>query len=57
MVYEVLVIWDESQLKPQKCQLEPELFAQKVEALRKKVLFNYEIESRLFTMDDMYSQK
>lgn len=53
MVYKVLVIWNESQLKPQKYQLEQELFAQKVEALRKKVLFNYEIESRLFTMDDM----
>ena len=42
-----------AEVKRQAKNFKPELFAQKVEALRKKVLFNYEIESRLFTMDDM----
>ena len=42
-----------AEVKRQAKNFKPELFAQKVEALRKKVLFNYEIESRLFTMEDM----
>ena len=31
----------------------PERFAEKVELLRRKVLFNYEIETRLLSMEDM----
>ena len=42
-----------AEVKRQSKNFKPELFAQKVEALRKKVLFKYEIESRLFSMEDM----
>ena len=42
-----------AEVKRQSKNFKPELFAQKVEVLRKKALFNYEIESRLFSMEDM----
>ncbi len=42
-----------AEVKRQAKNFKPELFAQKVEALRKKILFKYEIESRLFSMEDM----
>ena len=42
-----------AEVKRQSKNFKPELFAQKLEALRKKVLFKYEIESRLFSMEDM----
>ena len=42
-----------AEVKRQAKNFKPDLFAQKVDALRKKVLFNYEIESRLFSMEDM----
>lgn len=42
-----------AEVKRQSKNFKPDLFAFKVEALRKKVLFKYEIESRLFSMDDM----
>ena len=37
-----------AEVKRQAKNFKPELFAGKVEALRKKALFHYEIESRLF---------
>lgn len=42
-----------AEVKRQSRNFKLELFAQKVEALRKKALFNYEIESRLLSMEDM----
>ena len=42
-----------AEVKRQSKNFKPELFAQKVEALRKKALFNYEIESKLLSMEDM----
>ena len=42
-----------AEVKRQAKNFKPELFAQKVEALRKKILFKYEIESRLFSMEEM----
>lgn len=42
-----------AEVKRQAKNFKPELFAGKVEALRKKALFHYEIESRLFSMEDM----
>ncbi len=42
-----------AEVKRQSKNFKPDLFALKVNALRKKVLFKYEIESRLFSMDDM----
>ena len=42
-----------AEVKRQSKNFKPELFAQKVEALRKKVLFKYETESRLFSLEDM----
>lgn len=42
-----------AEVKRQSKNFKPDLFTLKVEALRKKVLFKYEIESRLFSMDDM----
>ena len=42
-----------AEVKRQSKNFKPELFAQKVEALRKKVLFKYEIESRLLSLEDM----
>ena len=42
-----------AEVKRQSKNFKPDLFAQKVEALRKKALFGYEIESRLLSMDDM----
>ena len=42
-----------AEVKRQSKNFKPDMFALKVEALRKKVLFKYEIESRLYTMEDM----
>lgn len=42
-----------AEVKRQGKNFKPEVFAEKVEALRNKHLFKYEIESRLFTMEDM----
>lgn len=42
-----------AEVKRQSKNFKPDLFALKVDALRKKVFFKYEIESRLFSMDDM----
>ncbi len=42
-----------AEVKRQSKNFKPDLFARKVEELRKKVLFNYDIESRLFSMEDM----
>ena len=42
-----------AEVKRQSKNFKPDLFALKVDALRKKILFKYEIESRLFSMDDM----
>lgn len=42
-----------AEVKRQSKNFKPELFAQKVESLRKKVLFKYEIESRLLSLEDM----
>lgn len=42
-----------AEVKRQRKNFKPELFLQKVEAIRKKVLFNYEIETKCLTMDDM----
>lgn len=42
-----------AEVKRQSKNFKPDLFALKVDALRKKVLFKCEIESRLFSMDDM----
>lgn len=42
-----------AEVKRQKKNFKPELLQQKVEAIHKKVLFKYEIESRCLTMEDM----
>ena len=42
-----------AEVKRQSKNFKPDLFAHKVEELRKKVLFKYEIESRLLSMEDM----
>ena len=42
-----------AEVKRQSKNFKPDLFALKVEELRKKGLFKYEIESRLFSMEDM----
>lgn len=42
-----------AEVKRQSKNFKPELFALKVEALHKKALFKYEIEKRLFSMEDM----
>lgn len=42
-----------AEVKRQSKNFKPDLFALKIEELRKKVLFKYEIESRLFSMEDM----
>ncbi len=42
-----------AEVKRQSKNFKPDLFALKIDSLRKKVLFKYEIESRLFSMDDM----
>lgn len=42
-----------AEVKRQRKNFKPELFQQKVEAIWKKVLFNYEIETKCLTMDDM----
>ena len=42
-----------AEVKRQSKNFKPDLFALKIEELRKKVLFKYEIESRLFSMEEM----
>jgi hypothetical protein len=42
-----------AEVKRQSKNFKPDLFTLKVEELWKKVLFKYEIESRLFSMEDM----
>lgn len=42
-----------AEVKRQKKNFKPELFQQKVEVIRKKILFKYEIESICLTMEDM----
>ena len=42
-----------AEVKRQRKNFKPELFQEKVEAIRKKLLFKYEIESRCLTMEDM----
>ena len=42
-----------AEVKRQSKNFKPDLFTLKVEELRKKVLFKYKIESRLFSMEDM----
>ena len=42
-----------AEVKRQSKNFKPDLFALKVEELRKKALFKYDIESRLFSMEDM----
>ena len=42
-----------AEVKRQSKNFKPDLFALKVEGLKKKILFKYEIKSRLFSMDDM----
>lgn len=42
-----------AEVKRQSKNFKPELFAQKAEALRKKILFKYEIESKLLSMEEM----
>lgn len=42
-----------AEVKRQSKNFKPDLFAQKVETLRKKILFKYDIESRLFSLEDM----
>lgn len=41
------------EVKRQSKNFKPELFSQKVEALRKKALANYDIESKLMTLEDI----
>ena len=42
-----------AEVKRQRKNFKPELFQQKVEAIRTKLLFKYEIESKCLTMEDM----
>lgn len=42
-----------AEVKRQRKNFKPELFQQKVEAIQKKLLFKYEIESKCLTMEDM----
>lgn len=42
-----------AEVKRQRKKFKPELFKTKVEAVRKKALFNYKIETKCFSMDDM----
>lgn len=42
-----------AEVKRQSENFKPDLFANKIESLRKKVLHKYKIESRLFSMTDM----
>lgn len=41
------------EVKRQRKNFKPELFQQKIEAIRKKILFKYEIEARCWSMEDM----
>ena len=43
----------ETEVKRQTKNCKPDVIARKVDELLKKVLFKYEIESRLFSMEDM----
>lgn len=42
-----------AEVKRQRKNFKPELFQQKVDAIRQKVLFKYEIEGKCLTMEDM----
>jgi len=42
-----------AEVKRQRKNFKPDLFQQKVETIRKKTLFKYEIESKCLTMEDM----
>lgn len=42
-----------AEVKRQQKNFKPELFRQKIEAIRTKVLFKYDIESKCLTMEDM----
>ncbi|MCD8092305.1 MAG: ATP-binding protein [Bacteroides sp.] len=42
-----------AEVKRQRKNFKPELFQQKVEAIRQKLLFKYEIESKCLTLEDM----
>lgn len=42
-----------AEVKRQRKNFKPELFQQKIEAIRQKLLFKYEIESKCLTMEDM----
>ena len=42
-----------AEVKRQRKNFKPDLFEEKVEAIRKKLLFNYEIETKCFCVDDM----
>ena len=42
-----------AEVKRQRKNFKPELFQQKIEAIHKKALFKYDIESKCLTLDDM----
>ena len=42
-----------AEVKRQRKNFKPELFQQKVEAIRRKILFKYEIEGKCLTLEDM----
>lgn len=42
-----------AEVKRQRKNFKPDLFQQKVEAIRKKILFKYEIETKCWSLDDM----
>lgn len=42
-----------AEVKRQRKNFKPELFQEKVETIRVKVFFNYELETACFTLDDM----
>lgn len=42
-----------AEVKRQRKNFKPELFQQKVDTIRRKILFKYDIECRCLTMEDM----
>lgn len=42
-----------AEVKRQKKNFKPELFRQKMDVIRKKILFSYEIEGRCLTLEEM----
>lgn len=42
-----------AEVKRQRKKFKPELFQQKVEVIRSKLFYNYEIETACLTLDDM----